>query len=318
VTTERTARAAVAIVSGSSRNGPRLASALKSAFAGRAPFRIRLIRSSDEAIEAAREAALRADTVIAVGGDGTVSDVATGILGTGAILGIVPSGSTNIIARALRIPARPTAAIEMLASAHDVRAIDAGLCGDRCFLHMAGAGFDAALFRATKQALKRHLGWMAYLPAAIEALRTAPSEVIITVDGASVEERSPLVLVANGGAVVVPSLEIYPDISVDDGWFDILVFSTVTWPQIITALGLTGLRSLHRSPHVRRIRGKEVRIEAAPSLPIQLDGDVRGQTPVTFALLPLAMNVAVPFAPRNPRRMTASFATQGTGEQDQA
>jgi diacylglycerol kinase (ATP) len=291
---ERSAGNAVAVVSEGSRRGPRAVSRLIAAYSHPRRLEVRTVRSSDEAVAAARDAASSAGTVIAVGGDGTVSDVATGMLGTDAVLGIVATGSTNIVARGLGIPASPEAAIRLLAGTHRVRAIDVGRCGDRCFLHMAGAGFDAEIFRGTSRSLKRSLGWLAYLPAAARALRTAPALVRVTVDGTVLTTRSPLVLVANGGAIVTPALALYPDITVDDGWLDILVFSTVTPPQIVAALGLTGLRRLHRSPHVRRLRGREVRIEADPPLPIQLDGDVRGETPRTMVIVPRGLKVIVP------------------------
>src|SRR4051812_34635098 len=124
--------------------------------------------SSDELVEAAHKAATAFDIVVAMGGDGTVSRVATGIFGSAAALGIIPFGSTNIIARSLGIPANPRNAIALLVGSHSRRVIDIGRCDDRCFLHMGGAGFDAEIFRQTSLEWKRRTGWIAYLPPAVQ------------------------------------------------------------------------------------------------------------------------------------------------------
>ena len=235
-----------------------------------------------------------ATVVVAVGGDGTVSDVATGIFGSRAALGIVPAGSTNIIARSLGIPAQPSAALALLGGAYRLPAIDVGRSDDRSFIHIAGAGFDAELFGAANPVWKRRLGWIAYLPAAAAALRLPPSEVRISVDGKVYEVRSPLVLIANGGSAVAPNFRIYPGIAADDGWFDVLVFTAVTATHIAATLGHAARQRLDLSPHVMHRRGRTVSLEAEPPLPVQLDGDPRGSTPRQFSIVPHGLLVVTP------------------------
>jgi diacylglycerol kinase family enzyme len=159
---------------------------------------------------------------------------------------------------------------------------------------MAGAGFDAEIFRFTDPALKRRLGWFAYLPAAVAALRIEPSQVGVTVDGEYDYALSPLVLVANGGSAIAPAFKIYPGITVDDGWLDVLIFTAAKPTQIAATLGLVGRQRLDRSPHVIRRRGRAVRIEATPPLTVELDGDVVGITPRDFHVVPGGMTVITP------------------------
>jgi YegS/Rv2252/BmrU family lipid kinase len=232
--------------------------------------------------------------VIAVGGDGTVADVATGIHGSPAALGIVPTGSTNIGARSLGIPANPAAALALFGGSYRLRSIDVGRSDGRSFVHIAGAGFDAELFRAANPVWKRRLGWFAYFPAAVAALRLPPSEVRITTDEALLETRSPLVLIANGGSAIAPDFRIYPGIAVDDGWLDVLVFTPSTPAQIAATLGFASRQRLDRSPHVTYRRARTVTIEAAPPLLVELDGDPRGVTPRQFRVEPLALRVVTP------------------------
>jgi YegS/Rv2252/BmrU family lipid kinase len=253
-----------------------------------------VVTSSHEATLAAREAAAEADIVVAVGGDGTVADVATGIHGTAASVGIIPGGSTNITAKSLGIPASPRAAAALLIGPHQARRIDVGRCADRSFLHIAGAGFDAELFRTANPDWKRRLGWLAYLPAAAAALRLAPSTVRVTYDADRIETRSPLVLVANGGTAIAPAFKIHPHIAVDDGWLDVLIFTATTSAQVAATLGHLGGQKLDRSPHVLWQRTRTVRIDADPPLAVQLDGDTRGWTPSDFAIEPAGLTVITP------------------------
>ena len=222
-------------------------------------------------------------------------DVATGLFGSRA-LGIVPPARQHYAARsASRLTGRRDSTA---CGAYRLRAIDVGRSDNRSFIHIAGAGFDAELFGAASPVWMRRLGWIAYLPAAVAALRLPPSDVQITVDGEIFEARSPLVLIANGGSVITPHFRIYPGIAVDDGWLDVLVFTTLTASQIVTTLGHAGRQRLDRSPHVMHRRGRTVSLKAEPSLLVQLDGDPRGTTPRLFNVVPLGLLVATP--PRQP------------------
>jgi YegS/Rv2252/BmrU family lipid kinase len=288
-------RRIAAIISGASRVSPEaVVASLNRDGDGDLDLEIQVANSSWEATRAAHQAARTAAIVVAVGGDGTVSDVVTGIFGSNAALGIVPAGSTNIAARSLGIPAEPTAALALLRGSHRLRAIDIGRSDDRSFVHIAGAGFDAEIFKGASPVWKRRVGWFAYLPAAMAALRLPPSDVHITADDVILEARSPLVLIANGGSAVAPQFRIYPGITVDDGWLDVLIFTSSTPAQIATTLGFAGLQQLDRSPQVMHRRARTVRIEATPPLPVELDGDPRGTTPREFRIVPLGLRLVAP------------------------
>ncbi|MCC6312963.1 MAG: NAD(+)/NADH kinase [Thermomicrobiales bacterium] len=246
------------------------------------------------AIALARRAAAEADLVVAIGGDGTVAEVASGLLGTDTPLGIVPTGSTNIVAQERGIPADLDEAAQALFGPLALAYRDAGVTGERCFLHMAGAGLDARFFAETNSDLKRRVGWVAYLPAAAAALRLPPSLVVVDADERRFEAVSPLVLIANGGAIIHPVVRLHPDIQPDDGWFDVFVF-TATDPVAMaqTIASLAALR-LESSAHLEIMRARRISIAAEPALPVQFDGDVVGSTPTTIDLVPCAIGIAAP------------------------
>jgi diacylglycerol kinase (ATP) len=186
------------------------------------------------------------------------------------------------------------AALALICGSHRLRSIDVGRSEDRSFIHMAGAGFDAALFHATSPVLKRQVGWLAYIPSAVAALRLPPSEIRITSDGATVEARSSLVLIANGASAISPEFRVYPGIAVDDGWLDVLIFTASTPAQIAATLGHAGKQQLDRSPHVSHCRARTVQIDAIPPMPVELDGDPRGTTPRQFSIVPSGLRVVTP------------------------
>jgi len=244
--------------------------------------------------EIAHRALPGADLMVAVGGDGTVAAVASAIDGSGITLGIVPAGSTNIIARELGIPTNARSAVALIYGEHRHHDLDLGICGDSRFLHMAGAGLDSRLFAATNPGLKRRVGWLAYLPAGARNLFTPPVRFTIRADETTIEVVSPLVLVANGGSVIAPGLTLYPGIRKDDGMLDVLIFTPHGPIQIVRTLGRAATRGLAHSPYVLRIPARRVEITSDPPIPIQLDGDVVTMTPAVFEIRPGALHVLAP------------------------
>lgn len=247
--------------------------------------------------ELARALRDQAAIMVAVGGDGTVAEVAGALRGTDTLLGIIPGGSTNITARELGIPAQPDRAIALLFGDHAVRPLDVGLCGDRAFLHMAGAGFDSEFLDLTSSDLKRKIGWVAYLPAAVAALRTLPVQYTIRTPDTELEVISPLVLVANGGSIIHPRFKLHSGIRKDDGMLDVFVITATTPVELARVLGRLATMNLERSPYVIHLKTTEVSLSATSGVPVELDGDVVARTPVRFVIAPAAIRVITPLRP---------------------
>lgn len=248
----------------------------------------------------AREVTADADGVIACGGDGTVSEVAAAIDGRNIPLAIIPAGSTNIIAQELSIPGSISAAAALAFGPFDIHKMDVGTCNKQFFLHMAGTGLDSLTFEATDEALKRRIGWMAYVPAALRALREKSNSFHITIDDEEHSVTSPLVLVANGSSIINSNFRIDNSIRSDDGKLDVLIV-TANRPHELAMLfahAANPLAALSDSPWVIQRQASRVQVESDTPQPIQLDGDVSTETPATFGILPGAIGVSVP----GPRR----------------
>lgn len=247
------------------------------------------------ASELVREHAPGADMVVAIGGDGTVGEVAGAAYDTGVDLGIIPAGSTNIVARELRIPTDPWRAARLLFGPNHRTSLDAGLCGDRIFLHMAGTGVDSLMFDLTDPALKRKVGWMAYVPAAVKALARPLARYTITSPERTMEAiRSPMVLVANGASIIAPSLVLDRRIRYDDGLLDVFVVTATKPVELARVMARMATRHMGASPFVTHFTTSRVEVASEPAMAVQIDGDVVGNTPIAISMLPATVRVIVP------------------------
>jgi len=276
------------------RNGERLLADLKRASPD--SWTWNLVETSPDQFQLGQlaELARKNDVAIAIGGDGTVTDAMTALGDVEIPLAILPGGSTNVIAQELGLPFAPAGLAAMLMNGFAVKVMDAATCNARYFLHMAGAGFDSRIFDQANPELKQKVGWFAYLPSAASSLRMPPSRFTITTESASFVLTSPMVLVANGAGIVRPSLYVYPGISTDDGWLDLIAVTATEPTAIAGVVARFVTRSMDRSPHILHARAKSVRIEATPPMPVQVDGDVVGMTPVDIEILPGKGRIVVP------------------------
>ncbi|HEX8079241.1 MAG TPA: diacylglycerol kinase family protein [Jatrophihabitans sp.] len=230
--------------------------------------------------------------VLVCGGDGTVAACAGALTGTGVAMAIVPVGTGNLLARNLGIPLDLGQALDVAFGA-DERLIDVLEAGEQRFTVMAGLGFDAALIRDTDEKLKRRFGWLAYLGGMARALRRSPhAQFTIAVDdGLPLSTEAIGVLVGNVGQLEA-GITLMPDASPDDGHLDVIVLKPRTfgdWPALVW-------RILRRRANAGRqadiLRGKRVTIESAVALPIEFDGEFRGEaTELRVEVLPAALTL---------------------------
>lgn len=246
----------------------------------------------DTPIHGIIEADLEHATVaIASGGDGTVSQVAAAILGHSIPLGIIPAGSTNMVAKVSDIPSSPERAVRLIFGDHRREWIDVGKSGERVMLHLGGAGIDARIFTGANPTLKKYLRWGAYVPPAVSGAFAGQAAFTVTVDGAITRARSSLVLVANSAQLLHSKIHLVGSVSRSDGQFDVLIYTARNTLELAAA-GLASLTGyLEESGQVIRLRGASITIEADPPVPTELDGEVVGVTPLRIEVLPRAIEL---------------------------
>jgi YegS/Rv2252/BmrU family lipid kinase len=250
------------------------------------------------AIELAAAAIDDVDTIIAVGGDGTVSDVVTGSIGSPVAVGIVPTGSTNIIARELGIPKDINMAAAIALGDGRDEMFDVARAGETTFMHMAGAGFDAAIMGDTPSRWKRRVGWLAYLPAAARHLNAPRFTARLTIDGAAQETTARLVLCAIGGAIVHPRFRVGERIDRTDGVLDILIYDPPGLGGTLSSLAWIVAGHPGRSRWLTQRCGRSVLLDADQKVPFEVDGDFVGYVPVEIAMLEHQARIRVPKSAR--------------------
>jgi len=258
---------------------------------------VTLTTGPGEAIELARAAAAAGtELVLAVGGDGTVNEAARGLLGSGVPLGIVPVGSGNGLARALRIPRSPARALAALENAV-VRPIDVGTVNGVPFLNVAGVGFDAlvgwAFHRAGREGGRR--GILTYVRISFGLLRSyEPAALRIEAAGQVIAGRPFIVAFANGlqyggGAVVNPGRRL------DDGQFEVLVFEMGSTLELLATAPLMFTGGIERARGYRRIETAAAVVTAETPMEHHRDGEPEpGARRLEIGLLPRALPLLVP------------------------
>lgn len=237
------------------------------------------------------------DVLVSHGGDGTAMQIAAALVGTGIPLGLVPGGTGNLLAGNLRLPRRPDAAARVIVRGR-ARPVDLGAVeradGTRYFAVACGAGFDAELMAGTAAAAKQRWKMGAYIGRALTVLPTVTSVPHrVVVDGQAHEMPAAMVLVANCGELIPPFLRLGRAVVPDDGWFDVIALRADGVAGSVAAFIdlLRGIESGATRLWVARGRVVDIATLGEIARPVELDGDMAGETPVTARLLPHALQV---------------------------
>lgn len=248
-----------------------------------------------------------ADLVIAIGGDGTVREVASALAGTDVALGIVPMGTGNLLARNLHMEYWDFAAcvnvalhgtVEKIDMVHITMTSETGKETVRSFVVMGGAGFDAQVMTDANEELKAKLGWIAYVQAGFKNAFAARHPVTIQLDQNTVLERKiRSILIANCGELQ-GGIKLASTITAQDGLLEVILLAprnVVGWGRLFARFLLGPTIFDRRSPVVEQFVGKEVTVDFdGKPLPVEVDGDVLDPAVKLEArILPAAVKVAV-------------------------
>lgn len=222
------------------------------------------------------------ERLLACGGDGTATEAAGVLVGSRVALAVLPSGTGNLLALNLGIPADAEAAVR-LALTGEARPMDVGRANGKVFLVMAGMGLDGHMVRDADRKLKERLGALAYLVAALRNLGRPPTHYAIGIDGRLFHRRARTVLVANLGRIT-GGLELLPGADPEDGHLDVAILRAQGfWDLLALAFGtLIGHppapRSLRDDALLELHRGREIVVETDRPQPVQLDGNEAAPT----------------------------------------
>ena len=252
--------------------------------------------------ELAREAAADADLLVAVGGDGTVNEVVNGIAGLDVELALIPRGTGGDFVRTFGIPRKLDRAVEVALRGR-TRAIDlgrgryrswAGEDEDSYFANIASAGMSGAIAKRTNETSKALGGKVSYAWATVAVFsRWRSDEVRVRVDGTEQAGRMHDVIVANG-RYLGGGMKMVPEAEPDDGLLDVLLIGDLTKRDLLLTMPKTYRGKHLPHPKATLLRGTTVEIDAPEPLPVELDGEQPGTTPVCFEIVPRALRLRVP------------------------
>jgi diacylglycerol kinase (ATP) len=229
------------------------------------------------------------DIIAAVGGDGTINEIASVIEGTNAVLAIIPLGSGNGLARFLNIPLNTVAAIKSLNEA-TVQRIDSAVLNGRKFFNMAGIGFDAHI--SAHFAKNRTRGFAGYIKTTLKEISVYKAQVYqIEVDGRVLDRKAFMISLANSSQFG-NNAYVSPMASVKDGLLDLCIirpFPIYYFPVIVYHMFN---KTSNKSRYVEIIPGKQMRIRRGAEGPVHLDGEseIMGTT-LDIEVKPLSLPV---------------------------
>ena len=221
------------------------------------------------------------EAIVAAGGDGTISAVVNGLGGRAVPFGVLPLGSANVLAREIRLPRAPEALASLIATG-PVSPIWPGRVGERAFVMMASAGFDSEIVAALSPELKRRVGRLAFAWGFLVRLWHCPAcELTVRADG--VEYRAAAVVAAKGRHYAGPFV-VAPGADLAEPVLELVLLDRRgRWAMLRYATALL-LGRVPRLGDIAIVRARQASVAGNRALPVQADGEIVGELPITLAV----------------------------------
>lgn len=247
---------------------------------------------SGHASTIAKESISKYDIVIAVGGDGSINEVASELINSDTIFGIIPAGSGNGFARHLKLPLQTGKALEIINNLN-VQTIDSIKINDRCFVNIAGIGFDAEM--GSKFAGLAQRGFVGYSKAVVSSLKKIKTETTeIIINNRSIKQNTFMVSAANASQYGF-NAQISPNSIIDDGLMEVVIIEK--FPLIFAPGMAVKLFSgrIEKSKFVSVYKTDKVIIKNKGKISVHIDGEpISLDGDITIKMEPKSLKVIVP------------------------
>jgi diacylglycerol kinase (ATP) len=244
----------------------------------------------DARAEAARAVEQGFRTVVAAGGDGTVNEVVNGIAGSDVSLGILPVGTMNVFATELGLPGDLDEAWAVIRGGR-TRRVDLLRANSQYFVQLAGVGLDAQAVQATSLNSKKNFGPLSYIISVAQIAAKPPPRLIVESDG--VVREGSFVLIGNGRYYGGP-VAFFKDARINDGKLDVLIFKNLGYLDIARYLGTILMGKHTNLPDVEYFQTRKAVVRSDEDVPVEVDGEVVMNLPVTFRVSSRKLRVVVP------------------------
>ncbi len=257
-------------------------------------YQIIYTKKAGHAIKLSEKAVKQAvDIVVAVGGDGTINEVAGGLIGTDVILGLVPGGSGNGLARHLNIPLHAEGALKLINSCH-VSKIDTGIINGRPFVSLAGVGFDALVAKIF--AKEPHRGFLTYFRiVAGRYQHYKPKHYSVVIDNREKIHKEALFITLANSNQFGYNTTIAPNAKLNDGMMDVCIVEKPTIFEMPLIINLLFLKMIHHSKYVNIYKAKEVKVFRDKNRTVNIDGEpMKLAKNLEAKVNPLSLNIIIP------------------------
>lgn len=252
-------------------------------------------RKAGHAVELAREASKTHPVVVAFGGDGTVGDVARGILSGNpeATLGIIPVGTGNDVARNLNLKLDLEESVATVLNGV-VRRIDVGVINGTPFINNAGLGFDAQVMVTMNTSIRFTRGTPAFLLATLKTFPGfKPFTITLTINDEEPTTQKAMMVSVLNGTMYGAGMKAAPFAEMDDGQVDVLVIKAMPKMKLIGLIPKVMHGQHVNHPAVTMLKARKLTINCTPPQRLNIDGDVSGLTPANIEVKPRALKVLV-------------------------
>ncbi|MCA9369007.1 diacylglycerol kinase family lipid kinase [Candidatus Woesebacteria bacterium] len=246
------------------------------------------------------------EMVVAVGGDGTINEVINGLANSEVTLGVLPTGTGNVFAKAVGIPVWAPFTSRPLHEASDILftgyryKLDLGrlMLADqsvRYFLMWCGVGLDAAVILSLSSKATIQWGVLGWIKPIIQTvLRYSSIPMHIAIDGEELKIHDTLLTLVSNNQLYAKFWQVSPDARMDDGYLDLALFRGSNWVSFVRLLAKVTLGNHVGDPKVLLQSLSTIHISSEIPVPVHVDAEIQGTTPVMISVVPNALNVVIP------------------------
>jgi len=242
--------------------------------------------------------------LVAVGGDGTVNEIANGILDSGVAsdmaLGVVSTGTGSDFARSVGIPRHYINACSCLTSPRklliDVGVVEYRRKGEpsrRFFVNAAGTGFDAVVVEATERLPKYLGGTIPYVAGLLRTLLSYRNKPVVLSVGERVETARILSVEVANGSYIGGGMHLAPEASLNDSLLDVVVIGDIGKFDLLKSLYMVYKGTHGNHPKVSMAKATKITVESQERVLVYADGELLGEGPASFWLVPAALSIVV-------------------------
>jgi diacylglycerol kinase (ATP) len=233
---------------------------------------------------------------VSAGGDGTLSGVIDGLVGTQIPLIILPTGTWNTVAQIMNIPLQIDPALELVFQDHTIRTVDALQVDQSFFILSVSAGVGSRTMEDVKRQEKRRFGKLVDLWKGLSQLMEFRSYLFdVKIDGKPSRFRASELLVVNSASLGLKALQLDPSIRMDDGKLNVCrIYANTLGEYFKLAISMLRGDQKHNWNVFCMEATKQVEIRCREKLPVQGDGDIIGRLPVTVKIVPKAIQIVTP------------------------